>query len=416
MKKEHWWSFLTDPGDCDVSKGMASLPERQSLFDIARFVLDNSGITPIDLWRADGRKIVSSRIKQPFPSESLARAGAVKVLEYHIKKHILPQPHHLSAIPDCFPVGRLVIPRQHIGCYRVLSGYFARIGDAPVIFSRHQKIIPSCSSRFADVLGLLRPVVAACLSSAPFVDGTVLCLMGDYDSNNYSHWLLDELPRLGLAGQAITGGDFFVAVRRLSKPFQFETLRRCGIEEKNIIQIDDFSAIQARNLIVFNDVASDTIPAHHGAMPVIDWLRRQLPLQKKPATPAKIYLARDDAMGRRIVQDEALSHLLSKKGYQRIVMGSLPVSQQVALFAGATHIIAPHGAGLANLVFSPPGQQVIEIFPKSYGTPSAFILATAIGGQYATFVADTTIPGARPQLDDMMIDADRFLSLAGGLL
>ena len=38
----------------------------------------------------------------------------------------------------------------------------------------------------------------------------------------------------------------------------------------------------------------------------------------------------------------------------------------MALFAGAWAVVAPTGAGLANLVFAPAGTPVIELFPKHF--------------------------------------------------
>ena len=38
-------------------------------------------------------------------------------------------------------------------------------------------------------------------------------------------------------------------------------------------------------------------------------------------------------------------------------------------FAHAREVVAPHGAGLANLVFSPAGTRVVEFFHRAYVNP-----------------------------------------------
>ena len=41
----------------------------------------------------------------------------------------------------------------------------------------------------------------------------------------------------------------------------------------------------------------------------------------------------------------------------------------VAAFAAARVVVAPHGAGLANVVFCRPGSRVVEFFNRSYVNP-----------------------------------------------
>ena len=40
------------------------------------------------------------------------------------------------------------------------------------------------------------------------------------------------------------------------------------------------------------------------------------------------------------------------------------LSSEVQLFSGATHVVAPHGAGLTNALWMPVGGKVLEIRPS----------------------------------------------------
>ena len=58
---------------------------------------------------------------------------------------------------------------------------------------------------------------------------------------------------------------------------------------------------------------------------------------------------------------------LESLGFQRAVLGELPIARQVALFKNAEIVVAPHGAGLAHIAWCKPGTKIIEFFPSPYG-------------------------------------------------
>jgi capsular polysaccharide biosynthesis protein len=58
--------------------------------------------------------------------------------------------------------------------------------------------------------------------------------------------------------------------------------------------------------------------------------------------------------------------------------------EQIALFSRATTVIAQHGAGLANVLWMPPGSQVIEIIPDDQDRREHFSrLAEVVGARYS---------------------------------
>jgi glycosyltransferase involved in cell wall biosynthesis len=116
---------------------------------------------------------------------------------------------------------------------------------------------------------------------------------------------------------------------------------------------------------------------------------------------------------RRAVNEDALVEALARRGYARVVPSALDVSAHAALFAGAKHMVAPHGAGLANLVFMFNGRQAVEPFAPSYGVPSFYVLAAGHRIPYATYVVKDCIAGPRPQTDDLLVDVADFEAVAG---
>ena len=73
----------------------------------------------------------------------------------------------------------------------------------------------------------------------------------------------------------------------------------------------------------------------------------------------KIFISRDDARSRRLINSEKL--LMALQGWETIVLDKMPIKEQVKCFAEASHVISTHGAGLVNLLWCENGTRVVEI-------------------------------------------------------
>jgi capsular polysaccharide biosynthesis protein len=90
-------------------------------------------------------------------------------------------------------------------------------------------------------------------------------------------------------------------------------------------------------------------------------------LKIKPASPwRKLFISRADSRARSLVNEAEIAECAAKTGFERIVLSALSVQDQIRLFAEATHVIAAHGAGLANLIFCRPGTVVCEMHSEAY--------------------------------------------------
>lgn len=80
----------------------------------------------------------------------------------------------------------------------------------------------------------------------------------------------------------------------------------------------------------------------------------------------RIYVSRSRATKRRIGNEKEVEKILSQNGIEIVYPEELTFTQQINLFANAKEIIAPHGAGLANLVWAKSSARVLEIFPHNF--------------------------------------------------
>jgi capsular polysaccharide biosynthesis protein len=89
----------------------------------------------------------------------------------------------------------------------------------------------------------------------------------------------------------------------------------------------------------------------------------------------------------------------------------MPFLDQARLFFDAEIVVAPHGAALANLVFSRPGTRMMEIFTPAWMPPCFYALARAGGLKYAYMVGqEQDQDAADARLSDMAIPIDTLRS------
>lgn len=191
---------------------------------------------------------------------------------------------------------------------------------------------------------------------------------------NYFHWLLDVLPRFGIlqkAGVELSEVDWFT-LNRGNARFQSESLDWLGIPGKKRLITAKGSHYQAERLLApsLPGIPSQTPPW------VVDWLQRSFPAEDSSrAKKERIYISRARSKYRNFTNEGEVREFLLKRGFREVFAEELSFREQVNLFASAATIVAPHGAGLANLVFCRPGMTVVEIFSPEYVNGCFWVLA-----------------------------------------
>lgn len=97
---------------------------------------------------------------------------------------------------------------------------------------------------------------------------------------------------------------------------------------------------------------------------------------------------------RRVTNEaEVIAHL-TRRGCEVFDGGAHTIGEQIRAFRDATMVIAPHGAGLTNIVYSAPGTPVIEIVPEGYdqGVTSYRSLSDMFALDYVQMFALEEVP------------------------
>ncbi|MEG4107039.1 tetratricopeptide repeat protein [Microcoleus sp. S13_C5] len=197
------------------------------------------------------------------------------------------------------------------------------------------------------------------------IDGSVAVLSG-LSGNVYFHWMVDVLPRIELlrhSGRDLAEIDWFL-VNSCQHQFQRESLRILGIPEEKVLESDRLPHIQATELIVPSFAGYLGWPSGWA----MDFLRREFlkEIISSSSYPKRIYISRRKARYRRVLNEEDVVEVLEKFGFVSILPESMSLAEQIAHFYHAEVIVAAHGSGLTNTIFSRQGTKVIELVSPHY--------------------------------------------------
>lgn len=200
----------------------------------------------------------------------------------------------------------------------------------------------------------------------------------------YCHWLLEELPRLLFLcrGKPITQ-----VIAHGGEPFIREALAAGGLTMR-VLEAGRYSHFECEELVIPGLVGSLESPDRC----VVEMLAEfTAPLRARPASSSarggRLYITRENARRRRVANEGELWSRLEARGFTKVRAEELSWQEQIAAFARAKVIVAPHGAGLANLAFCRPGTRVVELFNRAYVNPCFARLAEINGLDHRAVVA-----------------------------
>ncbi|KAM3094362.1 glycosyltransferase family 61 protein [Phormidesmis sp. 146-35] len=182
---------------------------------------------------------------------------------------------------------------------------------------------------------------------------------------NYYHWMHDVLQKLYCILDRLPQETQFVVPNGL-KAWQYEALATIGLNQDRLV-IHPGREIWELETLYFsppNTVWGWDLPGAN------EWVRsafyKRFNLQAEALDRKKLILiSRAKAKGRKITNESAVEALLRQYGFQTYFLETMSLQEQVQLFSEAKAIVAPHGAGLTNLMFAQPSTQVLEFFEPS---------------------------------------------------
>lgn len=191
--------------------------------------------------------------------------------------------------------------------------------------------------------------------------------------HNHSHWLTAHLPKLLLLKERGMLGEVLMPAQRT--PVMDASMRMLGIDPEAFRWFDPTRPVQVEELTL---VSTDRFePAHMRAV-----RSAFAPGLNASAPQRRIFISREKSRGRRITNEGELWSMLERHGFEKAFMEDLSFPEQVQMMQQTRILLAPHGAGLTNMLFCPEGGHVVELADPDFPNPNFYALASALGLGY----------------------------------
>jgi len=252
-------------------------------------------------------------------------------------------------------------------------------GCGGAIFTSEGKILADVSQEIDLFQDSFRYNVFANKKLPPVIrhSENIAVLRGKYDIN-YFHWMFDVVARLDLLRKAEVPIDKYIV--NVAFPYQDELLTSIGIPKEKRIQNNVQLNISAHRLLVPSYTGSSL-----GVIPkwACEFLRKELMRNvEKIHGYERIYISRKNAHHRKVENDNDVMNVLRTYGFREVFLEREPIERKIQIFNSAKVIIAPHGAGLTNLVFCESGTKVIEMFNPNWILPCYWMISNHVGLDY----------------------------------
>ena len=215
----------------------------------------------------------------------------------------------------------------------------------------------------------------------------VIFIGGNAPCGSYYHWCLDVFARFFLLQKiGIHLPDYQIVIDYAGMPYEKELLASLGISCEQVIANHPSFACETEELVIpafTNPTLSPEVWSYDRE--AVNFLRKLMVPQVSSAPKRKLYVSRRDSK-RSISNENELIAFLKKEGFEVVTLSNLTVRDQARLFYESEIIIAPHGAGLTNIIYTHPDTRVVEILSGGFFYLYFWRLAASMKRKYYAYV------------------------------
>lgn len=220
----------------------------------------------------------------------------------------------------------------------------------------------------------------------------------------YYHWVTEFLPNIQglLKYQKKTGNKPPIIVEPSPPEWVLDYLSILGFEERVVPMRSDTITVgtlitPSRRLRIdqsFNPSTND-----------LEWVGetyRDAVSAVTESNTERIFISREDADSRRLVNRDELQTELSKLGFESYKLTEYSVADQIKLFSKADCVVGTHGAGLSNIIYS-QNVKLLEIIPEDFYWHDFYCICEQLGHGYDYYRTEQN------ENDNLHVDVDVIL-------
>jgi capsular polysaccharide biosynthesis protein len=243
------------------------------------------------------------------------------------------------------------------------------------------------------------------------VSNEEVCILSNLYSENFGHWITEELIRVMILERQGFSGRYVMAGL---PEFAFHFMDLMGVPRERIIaELSEpalfrsalfLSPIDAEHALEFSDLYLELRERLLGAGIAQSRIHERLWMVRG----ANVRNQKRD-----VVNLPEVSEVLGRYGFDMVDLAELPVSSQIHIASRASVLAGVHGAGFVHAFFMQPRSAVVECFSPNFINPSTLELCLLMRHRYAMLVHRNAY-GAYPCDHDVKIDCAQLeLTLQG---
>ncbi len=313
------------------------------------------------------------------------------------------EPEWVTVSPPDAYAGDLPEMERWTGTYRLSKPFVGVVSDArivgspPLALTGSKYVADASISPNVQTLNVINSLrespkrLVAGERRGPDLEEAVL-LHNSWE-DGYFHWVAETITRLEGVERYTeeTGREPKLIVGPELNSFQRETLELLGYDDDDLVHwgvtycsVDRLVVPSMRREI---DPPNPSPFSHQ-------WLRESLRERALGDVDTgrfsdRVYVSRDDAATRRLLNEDAALEVLEPYGFERYELSSMTVLETIALFAQAECIVTPHGAGLTDLIHT-EDVSVVELMPANRVNGVYYMVTKQVDGWYSYVSCETT--------------------------
>ncbi len=171
----------------------------------------------------------------------------------------------------------------------------------------------------------------------------------------YGHWLVDFLPRMRIARQALGGTfhDHLIPIPATTPNWAIQMLMEiCGVFEDQLLPFDP-----ATHHITFRNGSVPTYghaSYHFHPDTAAYWPRVSAERRQRRLCISRLnFEGRTDGVLKSYIDRQAFEQMATDRGYELIYPETLSIRAQIDLFGEASHVVGEYGSALHSMLFAP---------------------------------------------------------------